>query len=98
MCGTGSRLSRVSRQHRCLICLCARAHTGRSAMRARSVLHRRLYVLVVAEQVVWVVLLLERGETLIVVAVRCPDPVSSVVFFTPDVVDIESAGGIGLER
>ena len=57
-------------------------------------LDRRLDVLVMTEQILWVVLLLQRRQPLVVDTVGCPDLVCSVFFLAPDVVDVDPAGAI----
>jgi hypothetical protein len=57
--------------------------------------HRRLDVLVVAEQILGVVLLLELRQPLIVRAVGRPDLFYALVALLPDVVDIDATSDVG---
>jgi hypothetical protein len=64
--------------------------------RKGAFLHRWFDVLVVAEQIRWVVLLLQLCQTLIVGTIGCPDQVRALFELLPDVVDVDPAGGVRL--
>src|SRR5215471_14261560 len=57
-------------------------------------LHRRFDVLVVAEQIRWIVLLLQPRQTLVVGAIGRPDLVCTLVSLLTDVVDIDPSSGV----
>src|SRR5262245_13050694 len=49
------------------------------------------------EQIRWIVLLLQLRQTLVVGTEGCPDLVCAVFFLAPDVIDVDPAGGVGLQ-
>ena len=60
-------------------------------------LHCWLDILVVAEQIRWIVFLLQLRQTLVVGAVGRPDLVGAVFFLAPDMVEVDSTSSVGLQ-